>query len=176
MRKIQIIIFIVIIILAISGSIYVRLGGTKNVEIKEITTDTYWLAGKKYAGKRNNKAYTKLLNETADLVKNKQINGVFSVYHFINPDSEKDTLNTLVGIIVADTTQQMPDGYTLEKLNSQKAIQALIQSHWLVSPNPVEVNKQMKEYALKNRVVLKEEILEKYNQDKEILTEIGIKE
>jgi hypothetical protein len=175
MRKIQIIVFIVIVILAISGSIYIRLGGTKEIEIKEITTDAYLFISKKYEGKRSSKSYTKLLNETADLVKSQQIKGVFSIYHFINPDSEQDTLNTMVGVIVADTTQKLPNGYKLERLMPQKAVQAVIKSHWLVSPNPVEVNKQIKEYALSKQFVLKQEILEKYHQDEEIITEIGIK-
>lgn len=175
MKKTQITITISILVIIAASVIYAQLGGTKDIEIKKINTNGYLLMGKKYEGKRSSKAFGKLMNEVADLVKTNQISGNFAVYHFINPDSEQDTLNSLIGIIVADSSQVTPNGFTFAKLASQEVLQATLKSHWLVSPNPAEIAQKLQAYASANKLTLVDTILEKYHQDKEIITEITIK-
>jgi hypothetical protein len=175
MKKIQIIISVSVLIIIAASVIYAQLGGAKDIEIKKTSTNGYSLIGKKYEGKRSSKAFGKLMNEVADLVKTNQIKGNFAVYHFINPDSEQDTLNSLVGIMVADSMQAVPEDYVFIKFASQEVLQATLKSHWLVSPSPAEVTQKLQAYALTNRLTLVDTILEKYNQDKEIITEITIK-
>ena len=175
MKKTQIIIAISVLIIIAASVIYAQLGGRKDIEIKNISTNGYLLIGKKYEGKRSSKQFGKLMNEVADLVKTNQIKGNFVVYHFINPDSEQDTLNSLVGIIVADSSQTVPKDYIFAKFGTQKVLRATLKSHWLVSPNPAEVAQKLQAYALSNGFTLTDTILEKYNQDKEIITEITIK-
>lgn len=175
MKKTQIIITVSVLIIIAASVIYAQLGGTKDIEIKKINTNGYLLIGKKYEGKRSSKAFGKLMNEVADLVKTNQIKGDFAVYHFINPDSEQDTLNSLVGIIVADSSQTTPKDFTFTKFVSREVLQATLKSHWLVSPNPAEVAQKLQAYSLTKKLALTDTILEKYNQDKEIITEITIK-
>jgi len=175
MKKVQIIIALSIVIIIIASIIYAQLGGTKDIRITKVSTNGYLFIGKKYEGKRSSKQFGKLMNETADLVKANQVKGSFAVYHFINPDSEKDTLNSLVGIIVSDSLQTAPQDYTLKKIPTQEVLQAVLISHWLVSPSPAEVTQKLQAFALSNGFILGDTILEKYNKDKEIITEINIK-
>lgn len=174
MKNVKLIITLSIVIIIIASIVYAQLGGTKDIKITKVSTNGYLFVGKKYEGKRSSKQFGKLMNETADLVKTNQIQGFFAVYHFINPDSEKDTLNSLVGIIVADSTQTVPKEYTLKKIPTQEVLQAVLISHWLVSPSPAEVMQKLQAFALNNGFVLGDTILEKYNQDKEIITEINL--
>lgn len=175
MKKVQIITVLSVLIIVIASIIYAQLGGTKDIKITKVSTNGYLFIGKKYEGKRSSKQFGKLMNETADLVKTNQVQGFFAVYHFINPDSDKDTLNSLVGIIVADSTQTVPKEYTLKKIPSQEVLQAVIVSHWLVSPSPAEVTQKLQAFALSNGFILGDTILEKYNIDKEIITEINVR-
>jgi hypothetical protein len=175
MKKVQIIsLGAFVFVLVILGSIYIQLGGNQEVSISQTHTPTYYLVGKKYEGKRSKKAVKNLMDEIADLVKTKQVNGIFAVYHFMNPDSEQDTLNAFVGVILADTLSKVPVGLESQRIPASEAVRATVGSHWLVSPNPAEVSEKIKAFAKKKQLSLSEKVLEKYNQDKEIITEIAI--
>ncbi len=176
MRKIQKIaligfsMFLVFLVL-----IYIFLGGAEKIEIIKTTSEEYLLIGKKYAGKRSKKDFKKLMDEIANLVKTNQLKGTFAVYHFINPDSEQDTLNSMVGVIVNTSPQISMQDFVIEQIPTSEIIRATIKSHWLVAPNPAEVNRQIKDFAEKNHLSLSDKILEKYYEDKEIITEVAIR-
>lgn len=176
MRKIQkIAIACFAIFLIFLAFLYIQLGGTDKVEIIKTTSEAYLLIGKKYAGKRSKKDFKKLMDEVANLVKTNQLKGTFAVYHFINPDSEQDTLNSMVGVIVGTSPQIPMQDFVIEQIPSSEIVRATIKSHWLVAPNPTEVNKQIKDFAEKNHLLLSDKILEKYYEDKEIVTEVVIR-
>ncbi len=176
MRKIQKIALISFsMFLVFLALIYIFLGGAEKIEITKTTSEEYLLIGKKYAGKRSKKDFKKLMDEIANLVKTNQLKGTFAVYHFINPDSEQDTLNSMVGVIVNTSPQISMQDFVIEQIPTSEIIRATIKSHWLVAPNPTEVNRQIKDFAEKNHLSLSDKILEKYYEDKEIITEVAIR-
>lgn len=152
MRKISIITLGLLAILFFVGLFfYARYGGFNDPEIKTITVPEYKIIGKEYTGKMTAKEFGQLFEAAEKMLKEGKVKGDVAGVFYTNPQKESDTVQAFVGVLLKDSLQVLPEGYTIRTVAERKVIQAHIKAHVLVSPF---VYPDIEEFAKENNIVL----------------------
>ncbi|WMJ72473.1 GyrI-like domain-containing protein [Cytophagaceae bacterium ABcell3] len=143
MKKALVIIACVVMSSLLFG--YYKLGGFKKPEHSKITANDYWIYGKHYKGKLEDKNFATLFEEAEAYISSNNIDGYGAAYYFNNPQQGSDTADAFVGFIVEDSLATPPQGYNVLKIDSREVVQMHMKSHYIVSP--INVYESILEYA-----------------------------
>jgi hypothetical protein len=172
MRKLSIITLVVLVIALGSGILYFqKRGAFQDPEIKVTTAPAYVIAGKNYKGKMTNKAFGELFNSAEKLVAEKKIKGTVAGIFYNNPENATDIIESFVGVIMNDTNEVLPEGYTKKYLPSRKVVEARVANLYgspLIYP---KVDDYAKEHNIK---LLNIPALEVYPPTKEVYVQVPI--
>jgi hypothetical protein len=174
MRKLSIISLAIVVILFFAGLFYYyKLGGFNPPDIKITNAPQYIIAGKPYKGKMTTKEFGMLFSDAEKLVEKKELEGVVCGVFYNNPEKENDTIDAFVGLVVKDSIEVLPSGYSYRFVKARKVVQAHIKSHLLVSPS---IYIDIQDFAKENNVELTHvPAVEIYPSNKELLIEVPLK-
>ncbi|RDC61584.1 hypothetical protein [Adhaeribacter pallidiroseus] len=152
---------IIFLILAIGFGVYGYLGGFNQVQVIRTTSKPVFVAGKYFAGNMQDKALGTYFQEAAKLVEDKKVAGYLGNIYYNNPEEAHDSIQAFIGIVVPDSTVQLPAGYELRQWpGSQPVVQASINAHFFIAPN--KLYSSLFDYANNNKVNLKKRYLEEF--------------
>lgn len=173
MKKSSKITLIVLGIIFIVGLFfYYRLGGFNKPEITMVVAPAYQIAGKPYTGKMTTKEFGSLFKEAETHIEKKNLEGRVSGIFYTKPEKENDTIAAFVGVILNDTLQKLPEGYTLKVIPERKIIRATIHAHILVSPF---IYPDIEDYAKEQKVeLLHVPAVEIYLSNSEMIIEVPV--
>src|SRR6478735_1443455 len=117
MRKLSIAILAVLAILVGTGIIYYfKQGAFKDPEIKISTSPAYVIAGVPFKGKMSSKEFGKLFNDAEKFIEDKKLVGTVCRIFYNNPSDASEVQEAFVGVIMNDSSQALPQGYSKRKL------------------------------------------------------------
>ena len=173
-RRTLILLAVIPLLFVVILVVYYRLGGFEEPTITRTTAENYLLAGTGYRGTATDKALDEVFRKTDQLVKAGKLKGTFTICYYGNPDTKTDTVSVFTGVITADTSAALPKGYEWRRLPAREVVRATVTSHVSVAPNPVKVNDAMKKFASEQGIRLDTFYMEKYINERNIVTEIPI--
>lgn len=135
-------------------SVYAYLGGFNSPEIKITTSKTQYIAGTYYAGPIEGEELGQIFRKAAETLEKKELSGTLANIYYNNPEKQTDSLKAFIGILIQDTTTQLPTGYQLHKLaGGKKVVQATINAHYMLSPKKLypALFEYLKKEGLKTR-------------------------
>jgi hypothetical protein len=150
-------IFIVVIAVFFTSLFYLYfiLGGFKDVHISKVNTQPYILAGQYFEGKHNDAQIRDLFNQAKKHMESGALPGVITMIYHLSPEKEERGLvQQWVGVLVNDTTYQLPANYVYHIIDANQAVRAVIEAHNIVMPSPHSINQQIEEFAQQNNLEL----------------------
>ncbi|KAA5544144.1 hypothetical protein [Adhaeribacter rhizoryzae] len=145
---------LILLVLVVGFSVYAYLGGFNNPEIKVTTSKTQYIAGTYYAGPIEGEELGLVFRKAAEVLEKKELAGQLANIYYNSPEKQTDSLKAFIGILIQDTTAQLPAGYQLQKLpGGKKVVQATINAHYMLSPKKLypALFEYLKKESLKNR-------------------------
>jgi len=152
---------IILLILTIGFGFYGYLGGFNQVQVISTTSKPVFVAGKFFAGNMQDKALGSYFQEAAKLLEDKKVAGYLGNIYYNNPEEAHDSIQAFIGIVVPDSSVQLPAGYELRRWpGSRPVVQASINAHFFIAPN--KLYSSLFDYAKKNKLDLKKQYLEEF--------------
>jgi GyrI-like small molecule binding domain len=174
MRKVSIIILLVLVVLLGTGIIYFyKKGAFHEPDIKVTTSPAYTIAGVAYEGKMTSKEFGKLFNDAEWMIEKKKLKGTVCGIFYDNPEDASSVIKAFIGVILNDTNQVLPPGYSKRNLAARKVIEAHVKNLYgspLIYP---KINDYAEEHQIKLSQVPS---LEVYPPTKEVFVQVPIKE
>ncbi|SNS92660.1 hypothetical protein SAMN05421640_1655 [Ekhidna lutea] len=168
-RAKQIYLAIIILCLIIIGfSTYYSLGGFDPVEVyvmegeKERT-----VIGKEYIeGIRKSKLQSRV-EEAKTVIDSGQLKGKLTVVYFKNDAIGADSIHYFVGASVDEIKDvlRLPAGYSYKEFTTDKVFKVFITQHWLVGPDPQEMDEIIEIKAIEEGEVLQPLSFDLYYSD-----------
>lgn len=149
-----------------------QMGAFNEPEFAYTKSPEYSLAGRTFEGSLAAEGYQKLQQEVQQNWKAGTLDGTRAVYFFNNPDTSK-VVRVLVGLLVSDSSQALPEGWTYHRLPAREVIKTVLSTSRWIAPNPQEMYVQTAGYAQENGLQLGEGILEKHHESGRIVMEVG---
>ena len=129
---------IIVIVVAAGFSVYAYLGGFNSPEIRVTTAKPQYIAGYYYAGPVEGEQLGQLFRQAAEVLEKKELSGELANIYYNSPDNQSDSLKAFIGILIQDTTVQLPTGYSLRKLpGGRKVVEASVNAHYMLSPKKI---------------------------------------
>jgi effector-binding domain-containing protein len=172
MRKV---IFIGVSLLFIAGIItYIVLGGLKKPQLGTVQVPGYIMAGIAFKGLASNEQLLNLFEQTRNYHQQNKLPGTLAaLYHDI--PSDKGEVDAFVGVVVKDSATVLPGKYSYKYIPAAKAVQATINSHYLVAPAPEKIRAALLSYAREKGLLLQDFVIEQYIGDRYITVDIPVR-
>lgn len=169
LKKLLFVGFPIILILLV---IYYQLGGFNRIEIQQVETDHYIIAGKTYKGRFQEDTLKNYFFQMNELVANDQLEGTVSVVSYgLTPS---DSIHQLIGVRIHGSPYPLPKAIQLDTLLAARVLRAIIRAHPIVMPSPEQVVEKIKAYAQENAFSLKDYSVEQYIAEDEIWVDIPL--
>lgn len=147
--------------------IYAYLGGFRSFEVTLAERGDYQLVGHYYSGEYDSDSLKTLFFEAKSLVENGQLNGNLTIVHFSSAE-DQDAVDVFMGVVVADTPEDIPSHMELRTIEGGKVIRAVITAHSSVRPLRSTVDERMEAFAAEQNVQLRPLVLEHYLSENEL--------
>ncbi|QNF33491.1 GyrI-like domain-containing protein [Adhaeribacter swui] len=155
----------ILLLLVIGFGFYGYLGGFNPVQVIRTTSKPVYVAGKYFHGNMQDKALGTYFQEAAKLLEDKKVPGYLGNIYYNNPEETNDSIQAFIGIVVPDSTVQLPAGYELRQWpGSRPVVQASVKAHFFLAPNKLYAG--LFDYAKKNKLNIKKQYLEEFPKDR----------
>jgi effector-binding domain-containing protein len=174
MRKLSIVSLVGLLILfGFMIFYYYKIGGFESAEMKTMNSPDYVIAGKQFNNKMNSKELGQLFNEVEAVIKKEKRNAKLCGIFYNHPNDINDTIKGFVGMILIDTAQKIPAGYSIKKIPSRKVLQAYVKSVY----SAPQVYDQIEDYAEEKNLKLdfSSGYLEIYPTTNDMFVEVAVR-
>lgn len=149
------------------------LGYFNDPEMKVTTSPSYSMIGKYYFGGLEEKSLGKLFQDADSLILKEGIQGKTAIILDKNPMKAKDTLKAFVGVLLNDSTSELPSGYKFRNVPSRKVLHTEITGSFLTLP--INVYEKVTKYAKENALHISTDgAIEIYESDKKLVVLVPV--
>lgn len=172
-RKFSIAALAVLVIVFGTGIIYfLKRGAFKDPEIKVTEAPAYVVAGTLFKGRVTGKEFGRLFDEADKLVAEKKIAGRTCGIFYNMPESASEEQEAFVGVLMDDTTQTLPEGYSKRYLPARKVLEGRV-DNFIGSPL---IYPKLEEYAEEHNIKISTiPAIEIYLPTKEMYVQVPVK-
>jgi len=171
-KKIIILLFTVLLLVAAGIFGYQQLGGFKPVAVQLSDEPAFFIAGKYYEGEIRSAGLNDLLSELEERYRAGEMDGVFTICYFDNPD-EKTRMKVLAGVSLPDTTG-LPTDFEAYRVTGGSMAKAVMTSHVLVAPSSSSTNEKLLSLAQKEGLQPVGPFVEQYFHERKVVTLIPL--
>lgn len=163
------------VLLVIIAIVYVILGGFKEPEIKIAESPGYIILGKRFTGKLDERKLKETYKEAQEKYRDGELNGVFAVMHFHEPNVNTGKVDAVIGVVVKDSLSEKPEGFNYFTWRKGPVVQTKILSHYSVAPSPETINEVMNKLAESKGYKVENGSLERYLESNHLEVERPLK-
>lgn len=139
-------------------------------EVKKASEKTIY--GKLYQGDIKHKKFRKTFNTADSLKTNNVLSGDIAALYYNDPEKDEGHVKALIGILVKDSTQKVPDIYKQRTIARRDVLQAVLNTHVRFAP---QLYDDMKTYAKAQNLELQEKkVLEIYPEIDSIIVQMPL--
>ncbi|MFN3402884.1 MAG: GyrI-like domain-containing protein [Cytophagaceae bacterium] len=166
--------YLFLIAFLVAGVIlYAWLGGFKDPAITVVDAGPYYVAGKKFHSRLNDKALGNFFNEAEELGSKAYPDGTVAGIFYNEPVKPTDTISAFIGIAFSAKPDSLPENYSLDSLPARRVVEARIESHYLVVP--VNIYAKIQEYAKQQNMKLQmTPALELYPGENKLVVQVPV--
>jgi len=173
-RNIKIALGILVIFSIVILSIYYWLGGFNQLEIQTVSMNDYYVVGHYFEGTYKSDTVSSYFMEIKQMIETRKLNGILTIVYYQEPIGKRGMMKSFIGAALEDTTVTIPPGYEQRLIQVDKVVQAKVDSHVAVMPNPEKINRRLREHAQGQGLELVNFSIERYLSDWEVITEIPV--
>lgn len=163
-----------IVFLSLAGALvatlllwYHRMGGFNTPKVQHGTEGPFFIGGLYYEGRVKDPAMGTLFDTASALVLRKEVEGTLAAHFLNDPNKDEGRIKAFIGIVKEDSLSALPTGWTWKVIPSSEAVKGSIEAHYLLAP--FKVYPAMEEYAKGLNKKLREQSLEIYPSEREVV-------
>ncbi|WP_187262824.1 GyrI-like domain-containing protein [Pontibacter beigongshangensis] len=166
---------IMLLLIALGAIFYGWLGGFSGTTVTSASSEQLLVAGKPFRGHTKDEALGNTFRQVAQVLDQKELAGVPANIYYNNPDEANDTISAFIGVLVPDTTQQLPAGFELRTVPAdRKVLRAEVNAHYMLAPN--KLYQALFDHAEKHNLKLEPFYVEWFPEDKKGVVEVPVRE
>lgn len=173
------ILFVLLLTAVITLAGYYYFGGFEAREQQLVKVSDYHFAGKPFKGTLKDERLEEIFYEVRQQFDKGSPEGIFTIVVLKEPETQKDTLEQFIGILVREPIAEntLPAGWETFTVPAEQAVRNTIRSHNLVMPKPQEIREEIQAFAREQNLSLMEGIVvEKYLGERHLEIEVPVKE
>ncbi|MCC9165289.1 hypothetical protein [Pontibacter harenae] len=154
---------------------YTYIGGFTEPDVTVATSEIRYVAGQPFLGSTDDRALGKVFQRAAEVLDKKELEGMLGSIYYNNPVKKGDTISAFIGVIIPDTTVQLPEGYELRVVpGNRKVLRGQVKAHYSLAPS--KLYNAVFDYAKEENMELEQFYLEWFPQDDEAMLEVPVKQ
>jgi hypothetical protein len=155
---------------------YFNRGGLVKPTLTKVQTQPFFMASTTYKGFGKDKNLRNIIRQTHEYLEKGVLKGSLAIIYYGNPDTYKDSIDIVVGVMIQDTAQmKLPENYQIRQVPAMRVVRAELKAHVSVAPNPAKINEMLIDFARKSGLQPDHIHIEKYFSEEHIISEIGVK-
>ncbi len=163
------------ILVAFGVGIYAYLGGFSGPTVSVTTSEPLLLAGQAFEGTVKDDAFGNAFRKAAELRDSEEMGGVLGNVYYNNPESKSDSIKAFIGLVIQDSTINLPEGYELLRVpGGREVVRAEIEAHYMVAPG--KLYEAIFDHAKDNKLQLQDFYVEWFPTDREAVVEVPVKQ
>ncbi|TXK52900.1 GyrI-like domain-containing protein [Pontibacter qinzhouensis] len=164
---------IMLLLIAAGAIFYGWLGGFSGTTVTSTNSQQLFVAGKPFRGHTKDEVLGNTFRQVAQVLDEKQLDGVPANIYYNNPDEASDTISAFIGVLVPDTTQQLPGGFEFRTVpGGRQVLRAEVNAHYMLAPN--KLYEALFNHAEKNNLKLEPFYVEWFPEDKKGVVEVPV--
>ncbi|WP_439880950.1 GyrI-like domain-containing protein [Pontibacter sp. MBLB2868] len=155
--------------------LYTYIGGFTAPEVTVKTSDTMYVAGQPFEGSVDDEAMGQAFQRAAEVLKNKELEGMLGNIYYNDPDKSGDSLRAFIGVIVPDAGVTLPAGYTLRTVpGGKKVVHVEVDANVVLSPRKLYA--AAFDYAKEEKLKLEDFYVEWFPTDDKGMLEVPLQQ
>ncbi|OKL40733.1 GyrI-like domain-containing protein [Pontibacter flavimaris] len=154
---------------------YTFQGGFTSPDVTLTTSKPMYVAGVSFEGSMEDEAMGKAFQRVSQVLQEKALEGHPGNIYYNNPDRSGDSIRAFIGIIIPDSTDNLPEGYTLRAVpGGRKVIRA--EATASIALLPKKLYAAVFDYAKEEKLQLEEFYVEWFPEEDKGVLEVPVKE
>jgi hypothetical protein len=171
-RKFLLVMAVLVIIV---GAFYAYLGGFSLAKVSEVSSEQLFVAGRAFKGSVNDNLLNDSFRRAAEVLDKKELEGMLGNIYYNNPEGRADSVNAFIGVIIPDSSVQLPADYELRVVPAgRRALRGEVNAHYMLAPN--KLYEAIFDYAKEKNLELETFYVEWFPEDHRGIVEVPIKE
>ncbi|WP_114777589.1 GyrI-like domain-containing protein [Botryobacter ruber] len=171
MNKTFLLVMAVLVIIVVA--FYAYLGGFSSADVTTATSQPLYVAGQPVKAHIKDEQLGKAFQRASEVLEKNELEGVLGNIYYNNPEKGKDSVKAFIGVVVPDTTVNLPAGFELRKVpGGRKVVRAEVDAHYMLSPNKLYA--AVFEYAEEQNLKLEEFYVEWFPEDHKGVVEVPV--
>ena len=166
---------VMVVLSIIVGAFYAYLGGFSSAKVSEVSSEQLYVAGRAFKGSVTDNHINDSFRRAAEVLDKKELEGVLGNIYYNNPEGRADSVNAFIGVIIPDSSVQLPADYTLRVVPAgRRALRGEVNAHYMLAPN--KLYEAIFNYAKEKNLELETFYVEWFPEDHHGIVEVPIKE
>ena len=166
---------VMVVLSIIVGAFYAYLGGFSSAKISEANSQQLFVAGRAFKGSVKDNQINDAFRRAAEVLDKKELEGMLGNIYYNNPDDKSDSISAFIGVIIPDSTAQLPADYELRVVpGGRQALRGEVNAHYMLAPN--KLYEAIFDYAKEKNLELETFYVEWFPEDHKGIVEVPIKE
>ncbi len=164
-----------LLLIAAGTGLFAWLGGFSGTTVTSTNSQDLIIAGKAFKGHTKDQALGNTFRQVAQVLDQKELEGVPANIYYNNPDEASDTISAFIGVLLPDTTQRLPADFELRTVpGGRKVLRAEVNAHYMLAPN--KLYEALFDYAEKQNLKLEPFYVEWFPENKKGVVEVPVLE
>lgn len=166
---------VMLVLSFIVAAFYAYLGGFSSASVSEVNSEQLYVAGRAFNGSVNDSGINDAFRRAAEVLDKKELEGMLGNIYYNNPEGRGDSVKAFIGVVVPDSTVQLPADYELRVVpGGRRALRADVNAHYMLAPN--RLYEAIFGYAKEQNLELETFYVEWFPEDHRGIVEVPIKE
>lgn len=166
---------VMVVLSAIVAAFYAYLGGFSSAKVTEVSSQQLYVAGREFKGSSRDNLINDAFRRAAEVLDKKELEGMLGNIYYNNPDQQNDSIDAFIGVIIPDSSVQLPADYTLRVVSGgRRALRSEVNAHYMLAPN--KLYQAIFDYAKEQNLVLETFYVEWFPEDHWGVVEVPVKE
>ncbi|MBX0333792.1 GyrI-like domain-containing protein [Pontibacter sp. HSC-14F20] len=166
---------VMLVLSAIVAAFYAYLGGFSSTSVSEVNSERLFVAGRAFSGSVNDSGINDAFRRAAEVLDKNELQGQLGNIYYNNPEGRADSVNAFIGVVIPDSTVQLPADYELRVVpGGRRALRSEVNAHYMLAPN--KLYEAIFDYAKEKNLELETFYVEWFPEDRQGIVEVPIKE
>ncbi|MDO6390641.1 GyrI-like domain-containing protein [Pontibacter sp. BT731] len=166
---------VMLVLSFIVAAFYAYLGGFSSANVSEASSTQLYVAGRAFHGSVNDSGINDAFRRAAEVLDKKELEGMLGNIYYNNPEGRADSVNAFIGVVIPDSTMQIPADYELRVVPAgRRVLRGEVNAHYMLAPN--RLYEAIFNYAKEKNLELETFYVEWFPDDHRGLVEVPIQD
>lgn len=154
---------------------YTYIGGFTAPDVTLTTSKPMYVAGQPFEGSVEDEAMGNLFQRASQVLEQGELEGMLGNIYYNDPDKSGDSIHAFIGVVIPDSTANLPQGYTLRTVpGGRQVVHAEVNASVAMSPRKLYA--AVFDYAKEEKLKLEEFYVEWFPEEDQGVLEVPVKQ